>query len=185
MRFDDQNHLAEWRANKTFPRIHDAMAAATIANMTGSRVLDLGCSFGLLGARVFKENGLTTHAVGIEADEAVVRMAEVAGVPVDFYALTVSRETCDAVITIVAENRIDVVLARRVFPELFGDDLEFGREFVALLGGVGVKELFIEGRVPTPRATNALSSIDQEVELVSGYFREVKRTGAVSYQRVF
>ena len=35
------------------------------------------------------------------------------------------------------------------------------------------------------RSTNALASIDAEVEMLSGSYREVRRTKAVSYLQVF
>jgi len=76
---------------------------------------------------------------------------------------------------------IDVMVARRVLPELFGGDLAAGRLFAAMLAEIGVREIVLEGRVATVNAVNALRCLDDEVALLSGYFAERSRAGAVSY----
>lgn len=180
MRYDSAEHLKAWQADGTFPKIHEAIANVALTELTGRRVLDLGCSYGLLGARLRKW-GVATEAVGIDVDENVIAAAQAAGVPVGFNHLRLERASFPEALAIVKAQHLDVVIARRIMPELFGKDLEAGKLFAHLLARAGVKEMIIEGRINTLSATNPLKSIDQEVEMVSVAYREKRRVGAISY----
>jgi hypothetical protein len=76
-----------------------------------------------------------------------------------------------------------VIIARRIMPELFGADLDLGKRFAADMAAAGIREILIEGRVVSARSTNALASIDAEVEMLTtgGFYREARRIKAVSY----
>jgi hypothetical protein len=180
MRFDDPAYLAAWRERREWPAIHNAMSDFAAAHMRGNFLLDLGCAYGLLGARLASENGGLPCA-GIEANETTIRAAQDAGVPIRFYKLKITRDTLPALSAILDETRARTVVARRILPELWGEDLEGGRLFADALAKAGVRELLIEGRVVSERSTNALRSIDAEVDLLSLRFREANRSGALSY----
>lgn len=184
MRYDSQDHLTAWIEHRTFPKIHDAIAEMAIAEMQGSRVLDLGCSYGLLGGRLVKQAG-ARFAVGVDLDERAMTLASVAGVPVEFRKLAITAATLPAMLDLVREYRLDVLVARRILPELFGDDLPLGVAFAEQLASAGIREVFLEGRVETLKAVNVLCSIEQEVALFTHAicFEEVRRVRAVSYLR--
>lgn len=118
---------------------------------------------------------------GVDADEKVVYAAQDAGVPIRLHCLRITRESLPALTEILSVARARAIVARRILPELWGDDLEGGRQFADSIAEAGVKEVFLEGRVVSERATNPLRSIDDEVELLSSRYREVKRAKALSY----
>ncbi len=182
MRFDSPEHLAAWRATGRFPAIHDGITQAIVADMRGSRVLDMGCSYGLLAERILKQAGAMV-AFGVDADANVIEAGRGAGLAVTLVELEVSAASLPQIYDLVRENALDVLVCRRVLPELFGDDLPLGRKFALEMALAGIREIFVEGRVATVKAVNALSSIDEEVKLLSASFREVRRSGAVSYLR--
>jgi hypothetical protein len=179
-RFNSPEHLETWKLRGRYPAIHDAIGDAAATYMRGSRLLDLGCSYGLLGARIAKEAGQAAP-IGIEADPKVIEASRAAGVPIGLIHWRVVESSLSELGKIVAGDGINVIIARRILPELFGNDLEFGKRFAATMAAAGVKEMFVEGRVVSARSTNALASIDHEVAMLSGSFHEVRRIKAVSY----
>ena len=179
-RFNSPEYLSAWRTKGIWPSIHDAMADFAAANMRAKFLLDLGCSYGLLGARIGVENGGLACA-GVEADEKVIQAAQEAGVPLRFYTLKLTRATLPAFAKILVETRARAIVARRILPELWGEDREGGAEFVDLIADLGVREILVEGRIVSERATNPLRSIDDEVALLSSRYREAQRAKALSY----
>lgn len=181
MRFDAPEHLKAWKETGAYPKIHDRIAQVACTEMLGRVLVDLGCSYGLLGHRIAKSvNG---KAVGVDADEKVLLEAIAAGIDSQLICLRVKRATISKLCEVIAGQDVDALIARRVLPELWGEDLDGGKEFAGAIADAGVKELFIEGRVKSPGATNALSSIDAEVALMTGPFKESTRVGPVSYMR--
>lgn len=182
MRYDSPDHLATWSATGRFPAIHDAIAQVAAVEMTGRRVLDLGCSYGLLGGRLMSK-GLADFALGVDTDLDVMDAGLAAGLPVEYRQIKVDFTTIDALVSLISEHRIDVLVARRIMPELFGDNLPLGVSFGIKLASAGVREVLLEGRVQTSAAVNALSSVDKEVGLFTngGYWVENYRARAVSY----
>jgi SAM-dependent methyltransferase len=180
-RFNSPEHLAKWRATGRYPLIHDAMSGAAASLVCGSRLLDLGCSYGLLGARIAYAAG--GAAFGIDADADVIAAANEARVPIKLRCMRVTADTMKELCDFVAAEGITVLIARRVMPELFGEGIALGVKFAAMLAGAGVDEVLIEGRVVSARSVSALASIDDEVAMLSGSYREVRRIKAISYLR--
>ena len=144
-------------------------------------LLDLGCSFGLLAHRIAKITG--AKAVGIDASERTLLAAIKAGVDIQMVCLKVDRGAIDALCGLIRQQGVSVLIARRVLPELWGEDIDGGKEFAGAIADAGVTEVFIEGRVQSPSAVSPLRSIAEEVALMSDRFREVRRVGPVSYLR--
>lgn len=182
MRFNSPELLDTWKRTGRFPAIHDDMAAAALNLVRGTRFLDLGCGFGLLGARIAKAAG--EHVcIGVEADKSVIEAGTAAGVRTVYHHLRLTAETLDQFVSIVRCHGINVILARRVMPELFGEDTTLGVRFACAMYHAGVKEMLVEGRVVSARSTNALASIDHEIAMLitGGFFRQARRIKAVSY----
>jgi len=139
-RFNSPELLLTWARCRRFPAIHDNMAAAALSYVRGTRILDLGCSFGLLGARIAKDMGGVT-AIGVEADAGVISAAEAAGVPMVFHNIKITAETLPQLETVIRCHGIDIIIARRIMPELFGSDPEMGRRFAAMAAAAGVGEM--------------------------------------------
>lgn len=158
------------------------MCKAFAAYARGSRVLDLCCSYGLLGARL-KAEGWVDLVLGVDGDEDVVASARLAGVPIVLEHLVVSKDTMPALMATIKSQQVNVVVARRALPELFGDDLTWGKQFALELILAGVNEVFLEGRVDSERSINPLRNVDCEANLFSACFAEDRRVGAVAYLR--
>lgn len=187
MRYNNIERLRLWRNRGQFPAIHDNIYNAILTYMEGNAALDLCCGFGLLAQRV-KEAGYIAVAVGVDDDEQAIREAEEHAIEVELHHLKINTETISEVAKLVKASSIDVMFARRCFPELFGGetagcDLATGIVFAQAMCEAGVRELFVEGRVQQPGAKNNLPSVAAEVSMLSESFREVKRIGAVSYLR--
>lgn len=180
MRFDDPGYLETWRLKKVYPRIHDAIFGAFMSHARGTAVLDLGCSHGLLAERLIHFGG-AFHAVGVDADEKAIERGVAAGIQATLIPLRLTDATLCRLTGLIKDHGLNVVIARRILPELFGDDPTFGRRFAEEIAAAGIAELFLEGRVASGRSVNPLRSIAEEVELVSGSYREVIRAGAVSF----
>ena len=178
--FNGPEYLHAWASNGEWPAIHTPMAEFAMIYMRGSVLLDLGCSFGLLGARISEEAGGAIRAVGIDADERVIAASQAAKVPIAITHMRVTRETLPDLTAFLAEAQPDTIIARRVLPELWGEDLDGGREFASVIAAAGVREVLIEGRVVSERATNPLRSVADEVALLSAEYRETTRSKALS-----
>lgn len=181
MRFNSIEHLAAWASRGIFPAIHDAIATAVGNLAGGERVLDLCCSFGLLGERLKQHHAL--DVAGIDGDITAIEQGRAAGISISLHTLKIAPATLADAVDILKAHRTQTIVARRCLPELFGHDADFGREFLAAAKHNGVFELFLEGRVKTLTATNRLASIDDEVRLASGLFVEHRRLGNISYLR--
>ena len=83
MRYNDPSHFVRWRRDRTFPKIHDALAALldkhlpATAPWAPARFLDLCCSIGLLGQRI-RETRPGSTVVGVEGLRASIDQARAA-----------------------------------------------------------------------------------------------------------
>ncbi len=181
IRFNSIEYLEAWRERKEWPAIHNAMTDFALTNMAGTALLELGCAFGLLGARIALEADCDVKAFGVDADMRTISLASAAKVPIRIHHLAVTRETLPVLRAYIEVEKVTSLVARRVLPELWGEDLEGGAAFADMLAEAGVREVLLEGRVASERATNPLRSIDEEVGLLARNFREVTRAKALSY----
>jgi hypothetical protein len=169
MRFNSVEHLEHWKKTGQFPAIHNDIFFAVMNWGNSDKYLDLCCSFGLLGERVRKKMpGVDVY--GVDADATAIQQAQDAGITMSITHMKITAETLPELVDFIREQGISGILARRAFPELFGDDLALGRHFGRQLRSVGVHEVFLEGRAPTKNAVNALSNLEQEKGLLNGSF---------------
>ena len=180
MRFDSPEQLETWVKTGRWPAIHDRIADFATQHVFGRRLIDLGCSYGLLGARIMAQAGMDA-ALGIDSDQKAISAAQKAGVPILFKRMQVTGANLDALGDVIAEMHADVLVARRVLPELFGDDLAGGWNFGRVLHEAGIREIVVQGRVDGAGSVNPLRSVRQEVELLSHSYREGVGAGPLSY----
>jgi hypothetical protein len=180
-KFDDPQYLADWVKAKKYPQIHDKMTYAA-QFMQGGNLLDLCCSYGLLGARLgemYPEK--FPVVVGVDGDEKVVQASHVAGMcdgPQarldELLYLRIEPTTILQLIALIGHFQITSVVARRAFPELFSEEMgsghEFGRQTAQRLHEACIKEILIEGRIYSARSTNTLAKLENEVELFSDFY---------------
>jgi hypothetical protein len=86
-------------------------------------------------------------------------------------------------VEIIEQHHVDIVLARRCIPELFAYDLDLGHAFAGVLAVSGVREVFLEGRVASPRAVNPMASVEAEVAVFVDHYRQTRTWGKVVYLR--
>jgi len=147
----------------------------------GNNVLDLCCSTGLLGTQIAEKLGKTV--IGIESSLVSIDLAKAYGIPIPIQQMKLTRDTLEPFVTFCNLYSIQTIVARRCIPELFGEDYDFGLEFVAAMATIGVKEIFLEGRVKTANATNIFNSVEHEIDLFNTYdmYKVTKRLGNIGY----
>ncbi len=173
--------LIAWRERGVWPDHHYAMTCAATVCIDGNGVLDLGCGHGLLGAAVGKNLG-DVPVVGIDADEALLQEAEQAGVGQRFYRLEVTQETLPDLQKIIDFEGVAALLAWRVIPDIWGHHRYGGLLFAKAIADAGIKEVLIEGGSQV--VGSRIRNIDDEVLIMSGFYREVARYGQISYMRI-
>lgn len=180
-RFDSTDYTDTFKRLGAFPQIHGAIYQLIAEELTGSSVLDLCCSTGLLGERI--RTGLKVKVCGVDRDVGALLAGEAAGVAMPVIAMPIVPAAMPGLIAWVKLHGVDTLVARRCFPELFGDDHFFGRLMAAALRGAGVREVFLQGRQPTPGATTTLPTVYREAELFEGSYRVVRAVGQCIYMK--
>jgi len=180
MRFNSPAHLNLWEETGQFPAIHANVVAIAKIKLANYRGIDLCCSHGLLGTQLVEQG---FDMLGIDGDNTAITASRVAGVSMPIHKLKVTKKTFEEVKSVIAMHKTEFIVARRCLPELFGEDLEFGQYFFKTMRELWVHEIILEGRVKTPNATNHLSSIEREIELLSPYYSLHTKQGNVAYLR--
>lgn len=179
MRFDHAGHINAWRKHGLYPSIHRNIREAVVSWSQAPRLLDLCCCYGLIGQWLAQFAGV--HVVGVDGSERVLAAARDAGISIPLHAIAIKPDTAGEVMALIRDAELTGIIARRALPELFGDDLAFGRDFFAQARQAGIVEVFTEGRISSPAARNALASIDAEIELLAGSFALAKQVGNVAF----
>jgi hypothetical protein len=173
-RFDSPEHVEAWQATGIYPRGHDDIAHMAMVHLRERRIMDLCCSTGLLGHRLLTSLKLDL-VLSVDSSNAALSTGAAAGLIRDGHQLRVDRDSMPSLIGLIARERITAIIARRCIPELFGDDLALGHDFADLAAQVGVKQIFLEGRMVSANAMNRLASIDDEVELFDAHYKDAFR----------
>lgn len=179
MRFDSREHLDAWIKDGTFPAIHAQIARMVLDRAVGVRMLDMCCSYGLLGARIKKAKAFSTNVWGIDGSPKTIEAGIAAGIPIDLCTMRVVPSTYAQVQAFIREKRISVLLARRCFPELLGDlGADDRAKFRDMLIASGITEIAVQGRVPVKNAATDLSDLRAEIALFAPAFRVVTLAGS-------
>lgn len=174
-RFSSDEHLTRYLETGVFPDIHRPMVEAVQwACPADARFIDLGACFGLLGAAVLTLRP-GAFAIGVERSARAIEDGQRAGVPMQCIRLDVRRETLPDLVALVRRFRVNTILARRVLPELWGEDIEGGRMFAQSMRGAGVRQVIIEGRKAVASARNNLASVELEAAIMRPHYREAGR----------
>jgi SAM-dependent methyltransferase len=167
--YDSIEYLEAYRRARAFPPIHRDLFGLVVSRARATRFLDLGCCTGLLGQRL-KSAGIAEFVIGVEASAESIRLAREYGVTVPLYQLRIGHGTLPELGSLLSDNRITAVVARRCFPEILADDPTLDAALAATLAASGVRQLFIEGRQVSSRSTHRLSCIENEIAAVSAFF---------------
>jgi hypothetical protein len=179
MRFDSPQYIDNWKAGLGFPAIHNEMFNAIMQCKHGISALDLCCNSGLFTERMKHQ---FAHVFGIDGDAAAIQLGVDAGIA-NIEHFVVNSSTIDTLLCIIQDHKVDTIIARRCFPELFGSDIELGRYFIKGIHSINVKYLFIEGRVASNRSVNQLSSLDKEIGLADSHYTKRVQIKNIAYLR--
>lgn len=179
MRFDSPQYIDNWKAGHGFPAIHNEMFNAIMQCKHGVSALDLCCNSGLFTERM---KGEFAHVFGIDGDAAAIKLGVDAGID-NIEHFLINSNTIDTLLGIIDAHKVDTIIARRCFPELFGSDIELGRYFIKSIHSINVKYLFIEGRVASKRSVNHLSSLDKEIALADSHYIKRVQIKNIAYLR--
>jgi len=178
-RFDSKELLTAWQTKGKFPAIHDAIWSM-ILQTKSRQFLDLGCCHGLLCQRIYQE-WPEAVVIGLDSNLSSIEAGRRAGVQPTMVQIQVSKKTIPDIRSLVEANGIKVLVARRCFPEFFGDDLPAGREFGAEMRSAGIETIVLQGRVPVKNPVNVLCTVEHEVSLLSESFKSVMVNGQVAF----
>lgn len=184
MRFDSPEHLEAWAKTGKWPEIHTPVTNMALNMLYGMRLVDLGCSYGLLGARLRAVLGLQA-VLGIDADADVLEAARVHAVPIHLTHMRIEPTTVGIALLRQEVERFnaDSMVCRRILPELFGENLGIGRAWAGAMVAAGIKEMIVQGRVDSARSTNPLHNVDAEIEILAGAYALIRKEGSVAYLR--
>jgi len=178
MRFSDPAHLERWASDGTFPKIHTPLFQLVTRAAEGRSACDLCCATGLLGRRLV-DSGF--HVIGVERNHRYLTMGLQFNVGLTLYRLDVNPRTFEELGTILRQNQVTTLVARRCFSEIFARHLDSGQDFARMLIRSGVRQVFLQGRVPRADATHPIPTVEHEADLISGPFSVVELRGQLAH----
>lgn len=181
MRYNSPEHLDYFKKTGRFPAIHAPLVNFIRCWSEQKRFLDLGCGYGLLGELLMRCIPAEI-VIGVDKDANSLADARRAGVTTSCaHYLPVIPENYGKLTEIIMKNRLQVLVARRVFPELFGDDPSALPYFAALMRNAGITEIFVQGRKPVPNPTNRLHNIDMEIQGLLAHYSLYMRENDMAF----
>lgn len=173
MRFNDEQHIKDYKNRGVYPRIHGDIFSLD-KHIPASNVLDIGCSTGLLTARLADKH---KKVVGIDSDKKALQQArEIKKRNVALYEGKINEQTVNEVEQILKDHNINVIYARRVLPELTDvGGLSLIETLVTMFYTQKVKYVVLEGRQRRRSATHVMKDIDKEISRFVGLYKPIKR----------
>ena len=170
MRFNSMEHVEKFIRTGKFPSIHDDIFhAVSEVHEAFECASDLGCCTGLLSQRLISA-GIARSVIGVEPNAAYLQHA-VRNARITYLNYGLSRATVDDFISRVITNRVELIVARRVFPEISETSgVDFVRELSSLFHRYGVRYIAVEGRKQVQNPKNKLYSIEREIECFENSF---------------
>lgn len=171
MRFDSVEHLETFNKTGEYPKIHDDIFKLIKSKELSAckTAVDIGCCVGLISSRLVTEG--YESVVGIEGNKNYIEKA-IKDERISYKNYYVCGDTLDR----LKEDTvgIDVVIARRVFPEISeGGGVEIIKTISKLLHDNGVKYIVLEGRKKVSKPTNKLYTAKIEAMYLSEFYKPV------------
>lgn len=171
-RFADQHYITAFNDTGEYPHIHDAIAATVRVWSDGRNALDLGACTGLLAHRC---TAWCPEVVALEPNPDYMHRG-MSHPRVTWINQGIRLDSLPALAQIIVNHDIELVIARRVFPEI-GPVVTAAASLV--MAAAGVNRIILEGRRPSSRATDPMPSADHEVRALSPAFTMTHRNGHV------
>jgi hypothetical protein len=179
MSFKSPELIDAWSQTRAYPAIHDEIFKSILENSLSKSFCDLGCCYGLLGQRIMDAMP-GVKCIGFDADYGAIKAGQSAGVQVEMYQAKIDRTNMGRVVGMMRECKVSCLIARRILPEIWGDDIEGGKQFAALMADNFVNEIYVQGRLASERAVNNLSSVGAEIEMLSEHYRPTFVRGQIA-----
>lgn len=173
MRFNDEQHIKDYKEYGSYPRIHDDIFSLD-KHIPASNVFDIGCSTGLLTTRLADKHNTV---IGIDSDVKALRQADGIRKPnVTFYGGQINEKCLKEIEQILKRHEINVVYARRVLPEICDTGgLSLVEKVVTMFYNQNIKYVVLEGRQRRRNAKHVLKDVDKEVSRLEGLYKPIKR----------
>ena len=179
MRFHSTEHLEQWAKSGKFPDIHCDIFNFILQESDCKYFLDLGACFGLLAQRV-NEKMPNANCIGVEANKGFIESAKKYGIKANIIHLNINTNTIKELTRIISINKTQAIIARRIMPELWGQNIIGGIEFAREVRDAGIKEIFLQGRAKTKNATNQLHSLEAEIKMFDGIYKTQTKNGDIA-----
>lgn len=181
-RFNSQEYLDQYVSKGIFPKIHDDIAHLIEAKAQKVPAMDFGSCIGLLSVRLVEQLGMPL-AIGIEPNMTDYDRA-IYHPNVTYLSVPVNADHLGLIETCIRVNGVKLLVARRVISEIGFDNFAFMPVLSEALARSGVKEIVLEGRAYTPRATHPIPGSEKECELLSSHFDVMASYKNCRYLRV-
>ena len=90
--------------------------------------------------------------------------------------LKINSDNLNKLKDIILNNNIEVIFARRVFPELYGTGgIELIDSLCDMFNNCNIQYIVIEGRRPVRNAKNPLNTLDEEIKHFSKFYVQHKK----------
>lgn len=179
MRFDDEFYLQDYKRGN-FPKIHDRIFQLISSRMMGNSCVDLCGNSGLLGQRVIDILG--EPCILIEGSQSAIDMATKYQTSIPKHQLVIKKGTYGVIDKLIRENKINVLIARRCISELFTSVTDPDRhDWANMLHAAGVREVFLQGRAVTVKATHPIPSVAEEIQCFPDRYKVVYQQGQLAY----
>lgn len=171
-RFADQKYIDEYKEKGIFPKIHDDIFNLVSGTAMRDVTMDLGSCTGLLSVRLA---GVMPAVIGLEGNRNYVKRS-VEHDRVKIENLYVTAENLAAIEKIIKDNKVRIVVARRVLPEIAETGgIQLVKDMAKMFHAAHVEEIFIEGRKASKNATNPLSDMMKEAKALSEYYQPLMK----------
>lgn len=178
-RFDDDKLLKVFSESGQYPKIHDNICVLVKRTSSGlKRVADIGACHGLLSHRLLTECD-KEFVLAVEGNKKYLVNATKHS-DLCYYNKYVLPSNLDELRRILHEHRINLVVARRVLPEICdageicgAGGVKLVSEFAHMLHDVGVEQVILEGRVNVPNPKNRLPTVEHEAIAISDYYAPI------------
>jgi len=176
VRFNGQERLDEWSDHGIFPKIHDYIYEAAMMELplpsAATRVADLCCSTGLLGARM-RSSGY--KVAFLEADTDAIVRGRAAGTFAEdpLREGFIDEDTIKDTGSWLSGNEVDIILARRCLCVL---SERVPLPVVAeVFAEAGVTAILLEGQKILSTSVHPFGSADAQAEGLSSHYDVVTR----------
>lgn len=170
--YNNDSILEEYMVSRTIPNIHKDIVLFAVSELSKpSGIIDLGSSFGVLTNVISKE--MDCFCLGLEANFNLYSKSPKFE-HVDFENLTINQGSLPALKLLIRLNKIDTILARRVFPELSKNDTKtfsMLESLSDLFFESGITQILLEGRISVKNPTTKYYNVQQECD---AFFKNYK-----------